>query len=172
MFWSFLAGFLGCLVSNEHHVTHNESLLSIAGCGEPPSHDSGRKLSLHRRRTRRREIDKARRVFLLLAQLLAALGDLLLELRELLLNVGREVGYLQQPADFNHFVIRAGDARGPFERLFARLHLNNPEAADHFLRFGERAVGNFRFSAFEGDARAHRRGRGQTVEREQHAGFL
>jgi len=27
MFWSFLGGFLGCLVSNEHHVTHNESLL-------------------------------------------------------------------------------------------------------------------------------------------------
>ena len=44
---------------------------------------------------RRREIDKARRVFLLLAQLLAGLGNLLLELLELLLNVGREVGYLE-----------------------------------------------------------------------------
>ena len=29
MFWSFLGGFLGCLVSNEHHVTHNESLQSV-----------------------------------------------------------------------------------------------------------------------------------------------
>ena len=94
---------------------------------------------------------------LLLAQLVAALGGMLLELLELLLNVGRKVGYLRRPADFDHFVIRAGDVRGPFERLFARFHLNHAIAADHFLRFGTRAVGNFRLSAFEGDARSSSR---------------
>src|SRR5271154_1606572 len=91
-----------------------ESLLSIADCGEPPSHEAGRKLALHRHRTRLAKSTK-RRYFLLWTQLIAALDDLLL---------GREVGYIKRPASFDHFVIRAGDARGPFERLFARLHLN------------------------------------------------
>jgi hypothetical protein len=115
----------------------------------------------------RLEIDTHRQVFagesqrvtkLLLAQLSAGLAELLFDL---LLDLGIEVGYLKHPANFDHFVILSGDARGLFERLFARLHLDDPVAADHFLRFGKRTVGNFRFSAFEGDARAHRRGRGQ-----------
>jgi hypothetical protein len=100
----------GRYVSNEHHVTHNESLLSIAGCGEPPSRDLGRRLSLHGRRSRGREIDKVRRVFLLLSQLGAGLGAFLFELLDPLLNVGREVGHLKEPADFDHFIFRAGDA--------------------------------------------------------------
>ena len=83
---------------------------------ELPSPLNVRKLSLHVRRMTCVEIDTHRQVFagksqrvtkLLLAQLIAALGDLLFEL---LLNVGREIGYLHHLADFNHFVIRAGDA--------------------------------------------------------------
>src|SRR5208282_3934823 len=108
-------------------------------------------------------------LFYLLAHLSGhVVAELLLDI---LLGLGIEVGHVKHPANFDHFVILSGDARGPFERLFARLHLDDPVAADHFLSFGKRTVGNFRFSAFEGDARAHRRGRGQPVEREQHAGF-
>src|ERR1700684_3390721 len=107
--------------------------------------------------------------FLLLAHLS---GDVVAELLlDILLGLGIEVGHVKHPANFDHFVILSGDARGPFERLFARLHLDDPVAADHFLRFGKRTVSHFRFSAFEGDAHAHRRGRGQPVERQQHAGF-
>jgi hypothetical protein len=59
--------------------------------------------------TRRREIDKVRRVFLLLAHLS---GDVVAELLlDLLLGLGIEVGHIEQPTDFDHhFVIRAGDA--------------------------------------------------------------
>src|ERR1700728_3755576 len=95
--------------------------------------------------------------FLLLAHLS---GDVVAKLPlDLLLGLGIEVGYIEEPANFDHFVILSGDARGPLQRLFARLPLDDPEASDHFLRFGKRAVGNSRFSAFEGDAPAHRRGR-------------
>src|ERR1700758_5169917 len=100
---------------------------------------------------------------LLLVQLLTALGE---HLRELLLGVGIEVGHLNQLADFDHFSVRAWDARGPFDRLFARLHLNNPKAAYDFLRFGEWTVSDFRLFALERDACAHR-GRVHAVEREQ-----
>src|SRR5271154_1112724 len=106
-----------------------------------------------RRRTMRREIDKARSAFLLLAWLIAEFGGLLLlELRELILHGGSEVAHIEEPADFDRYLIVSGDARGPFERLFARLHINYPVAADHLLRFGKRAVGDCRFSVFEGDA--------------------
>src|SRR5216683_3790366 len=86
-------------------------------------------------------------------------------LLDLLLGLGIEVGHVKHPANFNHCVIFSGDARGSFEGLFARFYLDDPVAADHFFRFGKRTVGDFRLPAFEGDARAHRRGRGQTVER-------
>src|SRR5271155_3719796 len=80
--------------------------------------------------------------FLLLARLVAELGGLLLlELRELILHGGSEVAHIEEPADLDRYLIVSGDARGPFDRLFARLHINYPVAADHLLRFGERAVG-------------------------------
>ena len=89
------------------------------------------------------------------------------------MDLGIEVCYIEQPADFDHhFVNRGGDAGGPFKRLFERLPLNNSEAAGHFFRFGKRSVGDFRLYTFEADTCAHRRRRGQTVEREQHTGFL
>jgi hypothetical protein len=81
-----------------------------------------------RKRRQQPGTDTARRFFYCWPSSSAAFGDLLLELRELLLNVGRKVGYLKHPANFDHFVILSGDARGPFERLFARLHLNYPVA--------------------------------------------
>jgi len=34
-------------------------------------------------------------------------------LLDLLLGLGIEVGYVKHPANFDHFVVRAGDARGP-----------------------------------------------------------
>src|ERR1700684_1192728 len=94
---------------------------------------------------------------LMLAQLSAGVAELLLDL---LLGLGIEVGQFKHPADFDRFAILSGDARSPFERLFARLHLDDPVAADHFLRFGEWTVGDFRFAAFESNARAHRGGAG------------
>jgi len=51
----------------------------------------------------------------------------------------------------------------PFERLFARFHLNYPEAADHFLRFGN-GPSVTSISAFE-VTRALIVAAGQTVER-------
>src|SRR5580704_1531230 len=78
--------------------------------------------------------------FLLLARRSVDVAEPLLDL---LLDLGIEVGHLKHPANFDHYVILSGDARGPFERLFARLHLNDPVTADHFLRFGKRAVGDF-----------------------------
>src|SRR5271166_2665343 len=81
------------------------------------------------------------RVFLLQAHLSGhVVAELLLDL---LLGLGIEVGHVKHPANFDHFVVLSGDARGPFERLFARFHLDDPVAADHFLRFGKRPVGNF-----------------------------
>src|SRR5258708_40099373 len=64
-------------------------------------------------------------------------GGLLLDL---LLGLGIEVGYVKHPSNFDHYIILSGYARCPFDRLFARLHLDDPVADDHFLRFGERAV--------------------------------
>src|SRR6202044_3254707 len=62
--------------------------------------------------------------FLLLAHLS---GDVVAELLlDILLGLGIEVGHVKHPANFDHFVILSGDARGPFERLFARLHLDDP----------------------------------------------
>src|SRR6202050_143655 len=83
---------------------------------------------------------------LLLARLIAELGGLLLlELRALILHGGSEVAHIEEPANFDRDLIVSGNARGPFERLFARLHINDPVAADHFLRHGKRAGGAFRF---------------------------
>src|SRR6185503_9527701 len=62
-------------------------------------------------------------------------------------------------------------ARRPLNRFFLRLDLDHPVSAEHFFGLGEGAVGDFRLPACEADARAHR-GRMQSVEREQHAGFL
>ncbi len=70
---------------------------------------------------------------------------------ELILRTGSEVAHIEEPTDFDyHFVILFGDTRGPFDRLFARLHINYVVAADHFLHFGKRAVGNFRLFRFCG----------------------
>src|SRR5271168_205506 len=99
------------------------------------------------RQVARREIDKARRVFYYWR--ISAATVVAEFLLDLLLGLGIEVGHIKHPANFDHFVILSGDARGPFERLFARLHLDDPVTADHFLRFGKRTVGNFRFSVFE-----------------------
>src|SRR5580698_8757652 len=56
-------------------------------------------------------------VFLLLPHLSGhGIAELLLDL---LLGLGIEVGHVKHPANFDHFVVLSGDARGPFERLFA-----------------------------------------------------
>src|SRR5579872_7497482 len=84
--------------------------------------------------------------FLEFVLLLAHLsGDVVAELfLDVLLGLGIEVGHVKQPAHFDHFDILSGNARGPFERLFARLHLDDPVAANHFLGFGKWTVGHFR----------------------------
>src|SRR5580700_2160265 len=162
MFWSFLGGFLGCLVSNEHHVTHKGSLLSVANSEKSfrrPKCPEALWTCTSNNAHRQVFAGESQRVTKLLLAHLS--GDVVAELLlDLLLGLGIEVGHLKHPADFDHFVILSGDARGPFERLFARLHLDDPVAADHFFRFGKRTVGNSRFSVFEGEARANRRWRG------------
>jgi len=51
------------------------------------------------------------------------------------------------------------------------LALDHPVAAEHFLGFGEGAVGDHGLAAGEGNPHAHGR-RVQPVERDQHAGIL
>src|SRR4051794_27060429 len=58
----------------------------------------------------------------------------------------------------------------PFDSLFARLDLDDPEAGDQFLGFGERAVDNPDFAPAEADARTVRT-RLQSLCVEQHARF-
>jgi hypothetical protein len=43
----------------------------------------------------------------------------------------------------------------PFDRLRARIHLDHPVTAEHFLGLGERAVGHDGLAARKGDACAH-----------------
>src|SRR2546425_1115322 len=55
---------------------------------------------------------------------------------------GREVRHLLHLANLDHFVVRSGAALGPFDRLFLRLHLDHPVAAEHLLRLSEAPGGH------------------------------
>src|SRR5690606_40757475 len=55
-----------------------------------------------------------------------------------LLDLGREVGRLEDLPDFDDLVVRGGAASCPCDRLVLRLHVDDPVAADRFLRLGER----------------------------------
>src|SRR5713101_7538110 len=62
-------------------------------------------------------------------------------LRGFLLQLGRKVTILKHLANLNQAVFRQGAALGPFDGLLLGLHLNDPEAGNHFLGFGKRTVG-------------------------------
>jgi hypothetical protein len=49
-----------------------------------------------------RNLHSAESFLYLVSGLISAFGDLLLELHDLLLNIGSEVGYVKQPANFHH----------------------------------------------------------------------
>src|SRR5882757_1184547 len=87
-------------------------------------------------------------------ELALALPDLGLhvgESRRGLLDIGREIREFLHLADFDHFILRGGAARGPFDRLLLRLHLDHPVAPQYLLRLGERTVGHQWLAAGKGD---------------------
>src|SRR5437773_302775 len=59
-------------------------------------------------------------------------------------DLGREVRSLEDLANLDLalliFTVGGGAALGPFDRLCLRLHLNQPEARDQFLRLGQRPI--------------------------------
>src|SRR6266851_5250602 len=67
-----------------------------------------------------------------------------------------EVVRLEHLANFDLTVVAGGigDALDPFDRLFPRLHLPDPEAGDELLRLGEGPVDDGPLPAREFDARA------------------
>src|SRR6266705_3266091 len=69
-----------------------------------------------------------------------------------------EVLQLEQLANldlaFCSFAMGSGDALGPVDRLFPRLHLDQPVAGDQLLRLGERPVDHGAFAPGELDPRA------------------
>src|SRR5262249_21776800 len=85
-----------------------------------------------------------------------------------------EILKLEQLADFDLAVLpvdrRIGEAPGPFQRLLARLHLDDGVAGDQLPGFGERAVEHAALAARIFDAPALG-GRPQAARIEQHAGF-
>src|SRR5437773_6381057 len=65
---------------------------------------------------------------------------------------------------------QVGDALGPLDRLFPRLHLDDPVSGDEFLRFGKGAVDHRALASGKLDAGA--RGAGlEPGQVEQHAGL-
>src|SRR4051794_32908579 len=83
---------------------------------------------------------------------------------------GGETRHLDTLELFDHPAARGGAALRPFDRLFLRLHLDQPEAADHLLRLGEWSVGHDALTALECHARALRC-RMEPLERQQRAGL-
>src|SRR5262249_58105219 len=70
-------------------------------------------------------------------------------------DVGREVPRFEHLADLDLSVLE-WDPRGPFDRLFLRLHLDQPETGDQLPGFRERSVGHGTPPAGEQDASALR----------------
>src|SRR5207245_934685 len=113
---------------------------------------------------------------LLLRVLLPLLGlraQALLLLPELGRELGPEVFRLEHLANLD-LGLRAREgirtALDPFNRLFLRLHLPQPEAGDQLLRLGEWPVDHGALVSREFDARALRAWL-EPLGREQHAGF-
>src|SRR5262249_7174378 len=85
-------------------------------------------------------------------------GKLLLQLARPVDGVaGSEVLELEQLAkldlSFPSFAMGSGNALGPFDRLFPRLHLDQPVSGDQLLRLGEGPVDHRALSSGELDAR-------------------
>src|SRR5438046_4627249 len=103
-------------------------------------------------------------------------GDLraqaLLLLPQLGGELGAEVLRLEDLADLDLGILphRIGAALDPFDRLFLRLHLPDPEAGDQLLGLGEGPVDDGALGSREPDARALR-ARVQALAREHHAGL-
>src|SRR5215471_20761915 len=60
--------------------------------------------------------------------------------RRFLLQLWWEVAILEYLAYLNHAALWQGTPLGPLDSLFLRLHLNDPEAGDHFLCLDERTI--------------------------------
>src|SRR5437879_155864 len=103
-------------------------------------------------------------------------GDLRAQALLLLPQLGRELGAevlrLEHLADLDLRILphRIGAALDPFDRLFLRLHLPDPEAGDQLLGLGEGPVDDGALGSREPDARALR-ARVQPFAREHHAGL-
>src|SRR5260370_37881715 len=92
------------------------------------------------------------------------------KLRGFFLQIGWKVTILEYLANLDQAVFRQGAALGPFYGLLLRLHLNDPEAGDDFLGFGEGAVGYDGLAAGHAEARAFGGGV-EALGGEQHASF-
>src|SRR5712691_1253299 len=92
----------------------------------------------------------------------------------LLPELGRELAAkvlrLEHLANLDLRLLAEGGALDPFDRLFLRLHLPEPEARDQLLRLGEGPVDYGPLPSRELDARALR-ARVKPFGGEQHAGF-
>src|SRR3989304_4843901 len=98
------------------------------------------------------------------------LRDLLPELSVVFDRLARtEVLQLEYLANLD-LAFLEGDALGPFDRLFLRLHLNQPETGDELLRLGEGSIDHGALRSREPDACALR-ARVEPLRREQHAGL-
>src|SRR5262247_1415360 len=87
------------------------------------------------------------------------LAQAILLLPEFGSEFGAEVLHLKYLTKFDlafFLVIRIGDALGPLDRLFHRLHLPYPETTDQFFRFRKRPVGHRKLAFGKPDARALR----------------
>src|SRR5947207_6028 len=104
----------------------------------------------------------------LLAQLLLAGGLLGRE------DLRRKVRRLVHLADLDHalhvLAHGGGAALDPLDRLFPRLHLDEPEAGNQFLRLGERPVGHRPLAPGERDP-GTLGGRLEPLARQHHASF-
>src|SRR5262249_26745850 len=110
------------------------------------------------------------------SRVLLLLRDLLLQLAHVFDRLaGTEILQLEQLAYLDLGLPAAaigleGNALGPFDGLFLRLHLNQPIAGDQFLRLDEGAVDHGTLPSRELDARALR-ARLEPRGVEQRAGF-
>jgi len=67
-------------------------------------------------------------------------------------ELGREVRYLEDPANLDHRALSVDRAAlGPFDRLRLRLDVDDPVAADQLLGLGEGAVDDLRLTDVEAD---------------------
>src|ERR1700730_11781169 len=71
-------------------------------------------------------------------------------------DVRGEVGGLEDLAYLDDLPVREGNARGPFQRLRPRRHLDHPEAGQQLLRLREGPIGHETLAAGVRDASALR----------------